>query len=208
MAHPAPAGGGARTAAAGAAAVGGPRRIRPIAMRPRPEVLLSGPGAVAIAEIAGAVPDPELPMVSLANLGVLRAVAVDSETGEVAVTITPTYTGCPAMDTMAADIVSRLREAGYGQVTVHKVLGGDWSSDHLTEAARSALAAAGIAPPASSAGASLAGESPSRDRAAEICCPLCGSPDTEQLTRFGATSCKALYRCLTCREPFEYFKVH
>lgn len=162
---------------------------------------LSGPGADRLAEIAGGVPDPELPMVSLANLGVLRAVDVDADTGHVTVTITPTYTGCPAMNTMAEDVVSRLADAGFTDVTVRKVLGGDWSSDDLTETGRRALTGAGIAPPATEAADPHADEAP-------VTCPQCGSTDTEQLSRFGATSCKALYRCRVCREPFEYFKVH
>lgn len=165
--------------------------------RKRPPVELTGPGADHVAEIAGGVPDPELPMVSLANLGVLRAVDVDAASSAVTVTITPTYSGCPAMNTMAEDIVIRLGDAGYRNVTVRKILGGDWSSDDVTEAGRNALAEAGIAPP-----------SPSDEPAAPIACPQCGSGDTEQLSRFGATSCKALYRCRECREPFEYFKAH
>jgi ring-1,2-phenylacetyl-CoA epoxidase subunit PaaD len=164
-------------------------------------VALTGPGAQRIAEIAGAVPDPELPMVSLANLGVLRAVDVNATTGRITVTITPTYIGCPAMATMAEDIVSRLADAGYADVSVHKVLGGDWSSDDLTAAGRKALQEGGIAPPAAPAA------DPGHARA-PVACPQCGSETTEQLSPFGATSCKALFRCLTCREPFEYFKVH
>jgi ring-1,2-phenylacetyl-CoA epoxidase subunit PaaD len=179
------------------------RPPQPTIARHRPPVRLTGPGAQHIAEIAGAVPDPELPMVSLANLGVLRAVDVEADpatgTEKITVTITPTYIGCPAMSTMAEDIVTRLADAGYADVTVHKVLGGDWSSDDLTTEGRQALRDAGIAPPAASAAA---------PNAAAIACPQCGSTDTEQLSPFGATSCKALFRCLACREPFEYFKVH
>ncbi|MBN9611616.1 MAG: phenylacetate-CoA oxygenase subunit PaaJ [Actinobacteria bacterium] len=167
----------------------------------RPPVRLSGPDAQHIAEIAGGVPDPELPMVSLTNLGVLRAVDVDPDSGAITVTITPTYTGCPAMNTMAEDVVINLRAAGYLDVTVRKVLSDTWSSDDLTPKGRQALRDNGIAPPATAA----------TDRTAEsapVACPLCHSLDTEQLSRFGATSCKALYRCRACREPFEYFKVH
>jgi len=178
-----------------------PAAFRSPIARSRPPVALSGRDAARIAEIAGGVPDPELPMVSLANLGVLRAVEVDATTGRIAVTITPTYTGCPAMNTMAEDIVGRLAAAGYPDVTVHKVLGGDWSSDDLTAAGRKALQDNGIAPPAASPGDPNAA-------AAIITCPQCGAPETEQLSPFGATSCKALFRCLACREPFEYFKVH
>lgn len=178
-----------------------PASFRSPVARHRPPVALTGPAAQRVADIAGAVPDPELPMVSLTNLGVLRAVDVDADSGHVTVTITPTYTGCPAMNTMAEDIVTKLAEAGFPNVTVRKVLGGDWSSDDLTAAGRQALLDGGIAPPAASAA-----DSP--PTAAAIACPQCGSTSTEQLSPFGATSCKALFRCLSCREPFEYFKVH
>lgn len=167
----------------------------PRQMRRRVPVTLSGPGAARIAEIAGSVPDPELPMVSLANLGILRSVDVEPGTGAVTVTITPTYSGCPAMDTMSTDIVAALRGAGYEPVTVRKVLGGDWSSRDVTADGRAAMRAGGIAPPA-------------HGPDAHVTCPLCSSPDTEQLAPFGSTSCKALYRCRSCLEPFEYFKVH
>lgn len=162
---------------------------------------LSGPDADHIAKIAGGVPDPELPMVSLESLGVLRAVDVDAASGAITVTITPTYIGCPALGTMAADVVTKLAAAGYANVTVRKVLSETWSSDDLTAVGRQALRDNGIAPPAARSA------DPSADSAA-VECPQCGSRDTEQLSRFGATSCKALYRCRRCREPFEYFKVH
>lgn len=182
-----------------------PAAFRSPIARHRPPVALTGPGAQRVAEIAGGVPDPELPMISLANLGVLRAVDVDvdADTGAsaVTVTITPTYSGCPAMATMAEDIVGRLAAAGYADVTVRKILGGDWSSDDLTVAGRDALRDSGIAPPAASADDPDAAD-------AVVACPQCGSQATEQLSPFGATSCKALFRCLSCREPFEYFKVH
>lgn len=172
----------------------------PIA-RTGPAVHLSGPDADRVAEIAGAVPDPELPMVSLGGLGVLRAVDVDPATGAITVTITPTYSGCPALRTMADDVVAKLSAAGYTDVTVRTVLEHTWSSDDLSDAARNALRDNGIAPPAA--------RSTDPDAAAAVvACPQCGSSDTEQLSRFGATSCKALYRCRRCREPFEYFKIH
>lgn len=170
-------------------------------MRRRPVVVATGPGADQIAEIAGAVPDPELPMISLANLGVLRAVDVD-EAGAITVTITPTYSGCPATAMMAGDIEQRLAEAGYRDVTVRTVLREAWSSDDLSAAGRAALHEAGVAPPAHTT-ADLGSATAERP----IACPRCGSSDTEQLSRFGSTSCKALLRCRTCAEPFEYFKV-
>lgn len=189
----------------------------PLARRRGP-ARLTGPGAEDIARIAGGVPDPELPMLSLANLGIMRAVDVDPETGAVTVTITPTYSGCPAMDAMADDIVTDLKAAGYQDVTVRKVLGGDWSSDDVTAEGREQLRQAGIAPPPeaadraatqnANAAARTAASSAARKEPAVVPCPLCESGRTEQLTPFGSTSCKALYRCLDCREPFEYFKAH
>lgn len=194
------------------------------ARRRRAKIQMTGANAEHIAVLAGAVPDPELPMISLANLGVLRAVHVD-DAGAIDVTITPTYSGCPATKMMADDIESRLREAGYGQVTVHTVLRDAWSSDDVSEEGRAALLEAGIAPPTHLAaagaqgtsaegnparGTASAGTSAGRKSAAgnpAVPCPLCSSTNTEQLSRFGSTSCKALYRCLDCREPFDYFKV-
>lgn len=170
--------------------------------RSRRPVALSGPGAAAVAEIAGAVPDPELPMVSLANLGVLREVEVD-DSGAISVTITPTYSGCPATRMMGTDIEAALREAGYAEVSVKTVLGGDWTSTDVSPAGRRALATEGIAPP-------VDGQDQSTSGAVihSVACPRCGSADTTEISRFGATACKAIYRCRACLEPFEYFKAH
>ncbi|MEO7126051.1 MAG: 1,2-phenylacetyl-CoA epoxidase subunit PaaD [Nakamurella sp.] len=178
-----------------------PQTFRSPIARNKPPVQFTGPNAESIAEIAGSVPDPELPMVSLMNLGVLRAVDVNEASGAITVTITPTYSGCPAMNSMADDIVTKLHDAGHPDVTVHKVLGGDWSSDDLTTTGRQALRESGIAPPTARSTDPNAGSVP-------VLCPQCGAQNTEQLSPFGATSCKALYRCLACREPFEYFKIH
>jgi ring-1,2-phenylacetyl-CoA epoxidase subunit PaaD len=157
-------------------------------------------------EVAARVTDPELPMVTLADLGVLRAVRIDAE-GTVVVEITPTYTGCPAMGVMRADLVHALHRAGFGDVDVRTVLSPAWSTDWISDEGRRKLAAGGIAPP---------GKAPVRTdgpiplqlgpthRTAS--CPLCGSADTEELSEFGATACKALRRCRSCREPFEHVK--
>jgi ring-1,2-phenylacetyl-CoA epoxidase subunit PaaD len=156
--------------------------------------------------IAESVVDPELPMLTLADLGVLRDVRVHGD-GAVVVEITPTYTGCPAMGVMRADLVHALHRAGFADVDVRTVLAPAWSTDWISDAGRRKLAEAGIAPP---------GEAPRRApgpvpldlgpsrRAAE--CPLCGSADTEELSEFGATACTALRRCRRCREPFEHVK--
>jgi ring-1,2-phenylacetyl-CoA epoxidase subunit PaaD len=146
---------------------------------------------------AARVLDPELRVVSIEELGVLRDVREDA--GRVTVTITPTYTGCPAMDVIRADIRSALRAAGYPDAEVVTVLRPAWSTDDITPEGRAKLAAAGISPP------HPAGGGPVPVRLA-VRCPLCGSPDTEELSRFGSTACKALWRCRACAEPFDHLK--
>ena len=155
--------------------------------------------------VADTVTDPELPMLTLTDLGVLRDVRTDG--GTVVVEITPTYSGCPAMGVMRADLVAALHRAGFGAVDVRTVLAPAWSTDWITAEGRRELAEAGIAPPgpapARSGGPVPLTLGPTRRTAA---CPLCGSPDTEQISEFGATACKALRRCRSCREPFEHVK--
>jgi ring-1,2-phenylacetyl-CoA epoxidase subunit PaaD len=155
--------------------------------------------------VADTVTDPELPMLTLSDLGVLSDVRV--EEGIVVVEITPTYTGCPAMGTMRADLLHALHEAGFPDADVRTVLAPPWSTDRITPEGRRKLAEAGIAPP---------GPAPRPDpgpvplrlapspRTAS--CPLCGSADTVELSEFSATACKALRRCRSCREPFEHVK--
>ncbi|HEX7747059.1 MAG TPA: 1,2-phenylacetyl-CoA epoxidase subunit PaaD [Micromonosporaceae bacterium] len=151
-------------------------------------------------ETVGAVPDPELRVVSIDELGILRDVTEDPVTGLVTVIITPTYTGCPAMDVIRADIRAALAAAGRPDADVVTVLHPAWSTDWISESGREKLAAAGIAPPG-----------PAR-RSGPVAltlttrCPRCGSTDTEQLSRFGSTACKALWRCRACREPFDHLK--
>ncbi|MGI8761240.1 MAG: 1,2-phenylacetyl-CoA epoxidase subunit PaaD [Jatrophihabitantaceae bacterium] len=156
-------------------------------------------------EAASAVPDPELPMLTLAELGILRGVAFDGS--RLSVSLTPTYSGCPAMREMQLDVRRRLVDAGYDDVQVSTVLSPPWSSDWITEEGRRKLADAGIAPPLPAARAP-AGPVPLtlRPTRRDVRCPHCGSPDTEQSARFGATACRALYRCSECAEPFEYLK--
>ncbi|CCG03696.1 1,2-phenylacetyl-CoA epoxidase subunit PaaD [Blastococcus saxobsidens] len=156
--------------------------------------------------VAEAVTDPELPLVTLADLGVLRDVRTEGD-GTVVVEITPTYSGCPAMGVMRADLVHALHSAGFPDVDVRTVLSPAWTTDWISDAGRRKLAAGGIAPPGA-APARTDGPvplqlGPSRRTAA---CPLCGSPDTEELSEFSATACKALRRCRSCREPFEHVK--
>ncbi len=159
----------------------------------------------AAREVAAAVPDPELPMVTLADLGILRDVS--EEDGQVVVTITPTYSGCPALREIAHDLRHRLSEAGFGPVTVRTALSPAWTSDWISPAGAAKLRTAGIAPP-HPVPASRPGPVPltlTLSRPA-VTCPRCGSADTTRTAAFSATACKALYRCEACREPFEYFK--
>ena len=158
--------------------------------------------ALAIAE---QVTDPELPMITLADLGVLREVSeVD---GRVVVAITPTYTGCPAMDTMRDDLEHAMRSAGYREVEVRTVLQPAWSTDWISEDGKRKLAEAGIAPPGP-APKQVTGPIPLTLSAPvrQVRCPRCDCADTEEVSRFSATACKALRRCRACLEPFEHVK--
>ncbi|MBA3488670.1 MAG: phenylacetate-CoA oxygenase subunit PaaJ [Longispora sp.] len=153
-----------------------------------------------------AVADPEIPTVTIEDLGILRAVELDGE--RVIVTITPTYSGCPAMDAIRTDI----RRALPGrEVEVRTVLSPPWSTDLITEAGLEKLQRSRIAPPVrgnaqwSTGGA---GQSGAVMLAISLRCPNCGSPDTTELSRFGSTACKSLWRCRTCGDPFDHFKAH
>jgi len=147
---------------------------------------------------AAAVVDPELPILTIADLGVLREVRIDE--GAVEAVITPTYLGCPAMVAIALDIETALTKAGFARCRVTTVLLPPWSTDLMTEAGRLKLKRFGIAPPAGKASRrALFGEE-------RIECPRCGSSQTTRVSEFGSTACKALYRCGACAEPFDYFK--
>ena len=146
------------------------------------------------------VPDPEIPVLSLVDLGIVRDVKWDGDT--LVVTVTPTYSGCPAMNMIALEIELALAKAGFGAVAVRTVLSPAWTTDFMTEDGRRKLKAYGIAPPAKTAGRrALFGVE-------VVACPQCGSSDTSELAPFGSTSCKSLWRCNACREPFDYFKCH
>jgi ring-1,2-phenylacetyl-CoA epoxidase subunit PaaD len=159
-------------------------------------------------EIAESVPDPELPMLTLADLGILREVSADGE--RVIVSLTPTYSGCPALAEMRGDLAARLAAAGL-DAQVRTVLSPPWSSDWISAAGRRKLAAAGIAPPLPAPARPAAPRggpvpltlTPVRR---DVTCPRCGAPGAEQTAAFSATACKALFRCAACREPFEYVK--
>ncbi|MEU6815669.1 1,2-phenylacetyl-CoA epoxidase subunit PaaD [Streptomyces sp. NPDC046860] len=168
-------------------------------------------------ELAGSVPDPELPVLTLRELGVVRAVHLTG-TDAVEVDLTPTYTGCPAVETMSADIERVLRAHGMHEVTVRTVLAPAWSTDDITPEGRRKLRQSGIAPPralhaegpvALTLGPTRTGHEGDQAPGPEpeaIRCPHCDSADTELLSRFSSTACKALRRCLVCREPFDHFK--
>ena len=149
---------------------------------------------VSAYQFAASVPDPELPMVTVADLGILRDVREDGDT--VTVTITPTYSGCPALREIGADLRRRLARAGYQRVDVRVELAPAWTTDWITAEGRRKLAEAGIAPPVN--GPVLL--------SLTVRCPRCGSADTRQTARFSGTACKALYQCRECLEPFEHVK--
>ncbi len=161
----------------------------------------------AARQIAAAVADPELPMLTLADLGILRDVT--SENGHIVVTITPTYSGCPALREIARDLEYRLTQAGFAGAAVRTQIAPPWTSDWITPEGRRKLQAAGIAPPGAAPARTARGPVPLNLTTAprgRVPCPQCGSPDTVETAAFGATACKALLRCCTCHEPFEYVK--
>lgn len=154
--------------------------------------------------VAAAVTDPEIPVLTIEDLGVLRAVDVDATGRAVRVTITPTYSGCPAMDAIRDDLTLALTAAGFADVHIDLALAPAWTTDWMSETGREKLRRYGIAPPTGSAAARGAG--PVRVQLA-VKCPRCGSLRTREIARFGSTSCKALFECLDCLEPFDSFKV-
>lgn len=150
------------------------------------------------------VPDPELPPVSITDLGIVRDVRIDGDT--VVVALTPTYAGCPATDVIAADVERALHDRGVERVRVERRLSPPWTTDWITPRGRERLHAQGIAPP-SAAGLATGPVvlNPSKD---VVRCPRCASSSTTEISHFGSTPCKALYRCDACKEPFDYVKPH
>lgn len=146
-----------------------------------------------------AVPDPEIPVVSVVDLGIVRDVEWRGET--LVVTVTPTYSGCPATAVIAMEIEEALHRRGVESVNIETRLTPAWTTDWMTDQAREKLRAYGIAPPEN--GVACAG---ALKAAAAPACPRCGSPHTEEVSRFGSTPCKAAWRCRDCLEPFDYFK--
>ncbi len=170
----------------------------------------SGGRIAAAWAVLDGVPDPEVPAVSVCDLGIVRAVheRAAADGGGLEVVLTPTYSGCPATDVIEASVVEALVAAGFGPIVVRLQRSPAWSTDWLSAEGRRKLREYGIAPPGERAPDAaqpirLVGM---RARAPVITCPRCGDKHTERLSAFGSTACKSLYRCLACREPFEYFK--
>jgi len=163
----------------------------------------------AVRAVVAAVPDPEVPVLTIDDLGVLRDISLDQR-GHVEVTITPTYSGCPAMDTIRADIATRLAEHGYRDVHVALVLSPAWTTDWMSDEGRRKLLEYGIAPPGRGphpgGGPDTGPGGGPIPLTLSLRCPQCGSPDTRELSRFGSTACKSLWVCNACREPFDHFK--
>ena len=148
--------------------------------------------------VLDAVPDPEIPAVTVTDLGIVRGLRDDPP----AVLVTPTYTGCPATRVIEASIRAALDQAGFAHVGIETMLAPAWSTDWISERGRDRLLRYGIAPPPKGMAAShVRGDAP-------VACPQCGSIDTREVSRFGSTPCKALWRCVTCLEPFDRFKCH
>ncbi|MFJ5954485.1 1,2-phenylacetyl-CoA epoxidase subunit PaaD [Paenarthrobacter sp. NPDC092416] len=165
-------------------------------------------------DIASTVCDPEIPVLTIEDLGILRGVRVTEATDlhdggpastAVEVTITPTYSGCPALDAIGDDLRKAFEKAGYASVDINLVLAPAWTTDWMTESGKAKLQEYGIAPPTGSSKAG--GHSGPVRLSLAVKCPQCSSLNTKELTRFGSTSCKALFVCQDCKEPFDYFKV-
>ena len=146
------------------------------------------PSATQVYEWLAKVPDPEIPVLSILDLGIVRDVTVEEK---VTVTLTPTYSGCPATEVIETSVVLALRERGVEEIDIERVLAPPWTTDWITDDGREKLRNYGIAPPS---------------RQNDVACPQCESTNTQRISEFGSTACKASWRCLDCLEPFEYFK--
>lgn len=150
-------------------------------------------------QLLDGVADPEIPVLSIWDIGILRNVT--EEDGKIVVTVTPTYSGCPAVETIKEDIIAHLSAAGYGQVEVNTSLFPPWSTDDMSESGQQKLREYGIAPPSDAPNHCLR-----LTPAKGVRCPHCGSSETTRISEFGSTACKALFRCERCQEPFDFFK--
>lgn len=158
-------------------------------------------------EVCCAVPDPELPVVTIGDLGIVRSVSI-AAAGQVEIVLTPTYSGCPATEVIRADVVAALTHAGFDDVVVRTVLAPAWSTDWITAGGRSKLAAHGIVPPSPAPPARRVDVALTTRPTTEVQvrCPRCASADTRLVSQFGATACQAMYRCMACLEPFDRIK--
>jgi len=170
------------------------------------------PSLGALWQALDAVPDPEIPAVSVVELGILRGVEWDAtDPLLLVVTVTPTYSGCPATELIMTSICEALAAAGVAKVRIEMRLAPAWTTDWMTTEARRKLCDFGIAPPGAArmpSAVDVAGISPLRRTGAAVACPRCGSKQTQLVSQFGSTACKAHFRCLACLEPFDYFKPH
>ncbi len=190
-------------------------RDAPVAVAAAAAPAGSRPAIGAVWQALAAVPDPEIPAVSIVDLGILRGVGWDADDPAMAVvTVTPTYSGCPATELIMASIRDALTAAGVARIRLAIEFAPAWTTDWITAEGRRKLREFGIAPPDGTRAASastpidVAGISPLRRARVAVACPRCGSNDTRLLSQFGSTACKAQYRCLACLEPFDYFKPH
>jgi ring-1,2-phenylacetyl-CoA epoxidase subunit PaaD len=168
---------------------------------------ITPPAIDAVWDALATVPDPEIPVISIVELGIVRDVAWHC--GRLRIEVTPTYSGCPATEMIGTLIRERLAALGVHDVDLVQRLSPPWSTDWIAPEAKGKLAAFGIAPPHLSGGRiDVAGISPLRRATTVIPCPRCGSAQTKLLSQFGSTACKAQYRCTACLEPFDYFKPH
>ena len=158
-------------------------------------MVASHPSVAEIWNWLKAIPDPEIPVLSIVDLGIVRDVQWTDDENDLVIAVTPTYSGCPAMDVIVSDIRSYMKRYGIERVRLETRLSPPWTTDWMSKEAKTRLQAYGIAPPSSLV--SIAPE-----------CPHCGSNKTELLSRFGSTPCKSIYKCLSCLEPFDAFKRH
>jgi ring-1,2-phenylacetyl-CoA epoxidase subunit PaaD len=157
-------------------------------------------------QILETVSDPEVPVLSVVDLGIIRMVSIVDSTDDVSektvkINITPTYSGCPAMDVIRVEIRMKLLEHGYKKIDIQSILSPAWTTDWMSEAGKKKLFAYGIAPPQYTDSTQGLSEH-------HLTCPQCHSTNTQLLSQFGSTACKALYQCQDCKEPFDYFKCH
>ncbi len=180
---------------------GKPKNLKPQTSNLKPEYMTLT--KQDIWDLLEQVTDPEIPVLTVTDLGIVRDVVLHDD-GITEVIITPTYSGCPAMNMIEVNIRSVLQENGVEPLKVTTVLSPAWTTDWMTEAGKRKLKEYGIAPPVegSQDKGALFGESPKPE------CPHCGSPNTEMVAQFGSTACKSMYKCLDCKEPFDYFKCH